>query len=134
VCEALGLKKTTSNNSYQVHYRRLDADQLRLAIIPATNARSIRMKLVSEGGMCELTVRSDKPEACAFQDWVTHTILPVIEKDGGYIMGEEKVVTGEMDEAQIPLVSVGGKPPPRCSSSPLRTISSYAVLMRFLTQ
>ena len=40
----------------------------------------------------------DKPEAKAFQDWVTGTVLPGIRKDGGYIKGEEKVATGDMSE------------------------------------
>ena len=43
-------------------------------------------------------MRSDKPEARAFQDWVTRDVLPAIRKDGAYVMGEEKVKTGEMDE------------------------------------
>ena len=39
---------------------------------------------------------SDKPEARPFQDWVTRDVLPAVRKDGAYIMGEEKVRTGEM--------------------------------------
>nr|WP_305838233.1 hypothetical protein [Pseudomonas sp. A29(2023)] len=34
-------------------------------------------------------MRSDKPEAQRFQDWVTRDVLPAIRKDGAYIMGEE---------------------------------------------
>jgi len=32
-------------------------------------------------------MRSDKPEARAFQDWVTRDVLPAIRKDGAYVMG-----------------------------------------------
>ena len=32
-------------------------------------------------------MRSDKPEAKAFQDWVTRVVLPAIRKDGCYIKG-----------------------------------------------
>lgn len=46
-------------------------------------------KIVSESGLYKLVMRSDKPEAKAFQDWVTGTVLPSIRKDGGYIMGED---------------------------------------------
>ena len=53
---------------------------------------------ISESGLYKLIMRSDKPEARAFQDWVTRIVLPAIRKDGGYIVGEEKVATGEMDE------------------------------------
>ena len=50
--------------------------------------------IISESGLYKLIMRSDKPEAHAFQDWVTQSVLPAIRKDGGYIMGEEKVRTG----------------------------------------
>lgn len=51
--------------------------------------------LVYESGLYKLIMRSDKPEAKAFQDWVTREVLPAIRKDGGYILGEEKVRSGE---------------------------------------
>ncbi len=55
-------------------------------------------RAVAESGLYKLIMRSDKPEARRFQDWVTRDVLPAIRKDGAYIMGEEKVATGEMDE------------------------------------
>ena len=55
------------------------------------------LSLVSESGLYKLVLRSDKPEAKPFQDWVTKVVLPSIRKDGGYIVGEEKVRTGEYD-------------------------------------
>jgi prophage antirepressor-like protein len=58
-------------------------------------------KTISESGFYKLIGRSDKPVARAFQDWVTREVLPAIEKDGGYIMGEEKVATGEMDDEDV---------------------------------
>ena len=45
-------------------------------------------------------MRSDKPEDKKFQDWVTRDVLPAIRKDGAYIMGEEKVASGETSEAR----------------------------------
>ena len=48
--------------------------------------------LISESGLYKLVMRSDKPEARQFQDWVTRVVLPAIRKDGGYIQGEEKVI------------------------------------------
>lgn len=52
-----------------------------------------RSSIISESGLYKLIMRSDKPEARAFQDWVTKVVLPSIRKDGGYVMGEEKVAT-----------------------------------------
>ncbi|USQ73511.1 hypothetical protein NF552_05105 [Roseomonas mucosa] len=37
-------------------------------------------------------MRSDKPEARQFQEWVTRDVLPAIRKDGAYVMGEEKAL------------------------------------------
>ncbi|MDP9501567.1 BRO family protein [Pseudomonas protegens] len=59
------------------------------------------MVLVSESGLYKLVMRSDKPEAKAFQDWVTRVVLPAIRKDGAYVMGEEKVATGELSEDEL---------------------------------
>lgn len=103
VCDALGLHPAPSNGSYQSHYRRLDADQLALATVEQTKGRSLRMKLVAEAGVYTLVMRSNKPEAKAFQDWVTGTVLPAIRKDGAYIKDEEKLATGEMNEDEFVL-------------------------------
>lgn len=43
-----------------------------------------RMSLISESGLYKLVMRSDKPEAKAFQDWVTRDVLPSIRKTGSY--------------------------------------------------
>ncbi len=50
---------------------------------------------MAEPGLYRLIMRSDKPEAREFQTWVTRDVLPAIRKDGGYVMGEEKVRTGK---------------------------------------
>ena len=57
--------------------------------------KSNAITLISESGLYKLVMRSDKPEARQFQDWVTGVVLPAIRKDGSYVMGEEKVRTGE---------------------------------------
>ena len=40
---------------------------------------------VSEPGFYKLVMRSRKPEAKAFQRWVTHEVLPSIRRTGGYM-------------------------------------------------
>ena len=68
-------------------YRRLMTDEYRvvcrthLGMNPGKPVGS-----VSESGLYKLIMRSDKPEAKAFQDWVTREVLPSIRKNGGYIM------------------------------------------------
>lgn len=41
--------------------------------------------IVNESGFYTLVLKSRKPEAKAFQRWVTHEVLPSIRKKGGYI-------------------------------------------------
>lgn len=40
--------------------------------------------IVSEPGMYEVVIRSDKPEAAAFRRWITSEVLPTIRKTGAY--------------------------------------------------
>ena len=53
--------------------------------------------MASESGFYKLIMRAQRsnPAARDFQDWVTKEVLPRIRRDGAYIMGEEKVKTGE---------------------------------------
>lgn len=61
----------------------------------------INQWFISESGLYKLIMCSNKPEAKTFQDWVTKIVIPSVRKDGGYIMGEEKVTTGEMTEDEL---------------------------------
>lgn len=42
------------------------------------------MTIVSEAGMYEVVIRSDKPEAATFRRWITAEVLPQIRKTGSY--------------------------------------------------
>lgn len=108
VCDALGLRPTPSNGSYQVHYKRLAKTELSVAVLRLPpNGQTTRYKLVNESGLYKFVMRSDKPQARAFQDWVTRVVLPAIRKDGAYVLGKEKVATGEMDEDELVLKAMG---------------------------
>lgn len=56
--------------------------------------------VVTESGLYKLVLRSNSGRASVkdFQNWVTKVVLPAIRKDGGYIHGEEHVVSGAMTE------------------------------------
>lgn len=45
-----------------------------------------QMTTVTEPGFYKLVMRSRKPEAKAFQRWVTHEVLPALRRDGGYMV------------------------------------------------
>jgi len=61
------------------------------------------MCIFSEAGLYKVTLRSNKPEARPFQNWVTREVLPAIRKDGMYVVGEENVRTGGMTEEELVL-------------------------------
>ena len=44
--------------------------------------------IISESGLYKLIMRSDKPQAKPFQDWVTKEVLPSIRKTGAYVVGQ----------------------------------------------
>ena len=57
--------------------------------------------LISESGLYKLVMRSDKPQAKKFQDWVTRDVLPTIRKTGQYNVHAAKVAKGEMSFAEM---------------------------------
>lgn len=46
--------------------------------------------IISESGLYKLIMRSNKPEAKEFQNWVTQVVLPAIRKDGAYVQGKRR--------------------------------------------
>jgi prophage antirepressor-like protein len=49
---------------------------------------AVQLSVVSESGLYKLVMRSDKPQARPFQDWVTREVLPAIRKHGAYALAE----------------------------------------------
>lgn len=50
-----------------------------------------QMSVVSEPGLYRLTLRSNKPQAEPFMEWVTAEVLPVIRKTGGTCLTTQNV-------------------------------------------
>ncbi|WP_394116904.1 BRO-N domain-containing protein [Xanthobacter lutulentifluminis] len=98
VCRALGMRADATNGSFQNHYRRLATDERRSS---PPSVLITRGTLISESGLYKLILRSDKPQAKPFQDWVTRVVLPAIRKDGGYIVGEDgRALRGRQNEGR----------------------------------
>ncbi|UWF58983.1 BRO-N domain-containing protein [Brucella sp. 2716] len=86
------------------------------AVLPLGEAEKTNFKLafqrgsaanvISESGLYKLILKSRKPEAKKFQNWVTQVVLPAIRKDGMYVRGEEKVSAGEMDLEELTLITL----------------------------
>ncbi|ATJ82025.1 BRO family protein [Halomonas beimenensis] len=79
VCLAIGygVKSSGDVNTTNV-LRHLDGSEVFTARI---SERGRPSKIISESGLYKLIMRSDKPQARAFQDWVTKTVLLAIRKD-----------------------------------------------------
>lgn len=80
VCDVLGIK----TNHLREDGRGLDDDEV--LSLPNWEGRGSAPLIVSEAGFYKLVMRSRKPEAKAFQRWVTHEVLPAIHRTGGYMV------------------------------------------------
>ncbi len=67
----------------------LDSDEVSQAHLIDSMGRSQEMTIISESGLYNVILRSDKPEAKPFRKWVTAVVPPSIRKNGGYIAGQE---------------------------------------------
>lgn len=78
ICDALDLKNPSMVAG------RLDAEDLSQTEVIDNRGVQQKTFLVSEAGLYEVIIRSDKPEAKAFRRWVTSEVLPSIRKHGMY--------------------------------------------------
>lgn len=79
LCKVLGL----SANIAQVR-NRLDDGVCQTYPIADSLGRTQTATIVSEPGMYEVVIRSDKPDAINFRRWITGTVLPALRKTGTY--------------------------------------------------
>ncbi len=77
VCEILDLGNPRSSLAL------LDEDEKGVHSVD-TPGGAQNMTTVTEPGFYKLVMRSRKPEAKAFQRWVTHEVLPALRKTGAY--------------------------------------------------
>lgn len=117
-CRALGL-----NANVAAHTGRLLEDEKRVLtkritgptwgtpeqlginqIVTQLGAKMTAATLISESGLYKLIMRSDKPQARPFQDWVTREVLPSIRKTGAYELPKGEVMPLP-DKALLTLVT-----------------------------
>ncbi len=83
VCDALGIRSDTVRTIVDQE----DVNEINPNSIGVAGGRN--PLIVSEAGFYTLVLKSRKPEAKAFQRWVTHEVLPAIRRTGGYIAAKE---------------------------------------------
>ena len=78
ICKILGI-----NNSKMVAAR-LDEDEKGVSLTDSLGGAQ-KTTIINEPGLYKVILRSDKPEAKNFMNWITHEVLPSIRKHGAYI-------------------------------------------------
>ncbi|MBN2162565.1 MAG: phage antirepressor KilAC domain-containing protein [Pontiellaceae bacterium] len=79
VCDALEIGNVSQALSY------LDEDERTVITNEGlSNSRNGMVALISESGLYSLILRSRKETAKRFKRWITHEVIPVIRKTGGY--------------------------------------------------
>ncbi|MBX7472739.1 phage antirepressor [Streptomyces sp. MAG02] len=69
--------------------KRIPEDARNQTSVIDSMGRTQQATIISEAGMYEVVIRSDKPEAAAFRRWITSEVLPSIRKHGGYLTPEK---------------------------------------------
>lgn len=78
VCRALALSNPRSSLAL------LEDDEKGVHTVD-TPGGDQQMVCITEPGFYRLVLKSRKPEAKAFQRWVTHEVLPALRREGGYM-------------------------------------------------
>lgn len=99
VCAVLGI------SNHKMTAQRLDADEVSLTDLTDSMGRQQATTIISEFGLYNVILRSDKPEAKPFRRWVTHEVLPAIRKTGAYSVSPYKPKASSVGEV-IKLVEV----------------------------
>lgn len=116
VCDVLGLSTPARVAE------RLDSDEVSQAHLIDSVGRSQEMTIISESGLYNVILRSDKPEAKPFRKWVTAVVLPSIRKNGGYIAGQEELSPQELMAKASPAEGKAGAGRNDCGS-PSKAVS-----------
>ena len=99
VCEVLGI------SNHKMTVQRLDPDEVSLTDLTDSMGRQQATTIISESGLYNVILRSDKTEAKPFRRWVTHEVLPAIRKTGAYSVSPYKPKASSVGEV-IKLVEV----------------------------
>lgn len=94
ICEILDLGNPRSSIAL------LDDDEKGVHSVDTPGGKQ-QMITVTEPGFYKLVMRSRKPEAKAFQRWVTHEVLPALRRDGGYMVARDETPEQTMARAVL---------------------------------
>ncbi len=75
--------------------KRIAEDDRSSTSVMDSMGRAQQTTIVSESGMYEVVIRSDKPEAVTFRRWLTGDVIPSIRKTGSYSAALARELTFE---------------------------------------
>ena len=93
VCAALGIVNS------RAALDGLEEDEIAsvgIADTSSSSRRTITVQIVSEPGLYSLVLKSRRPEAREFRRWITHEVIPVLRRTGGYQLGDDISTTGKL--------------------------------------
>lgn len=91
ICRVLGLQVTpTKNRLKQEGVSLIKGVSTTTNQYGVTTEQEVMLTFVNEQNLYRVIMRSDKPQAEAFQDWVCEEVLPSIRKTGAYSIRENK--------------------------------------------
>jgi len=83
ICKVLAIKNSKNVSS------RLDENEKAEVCLADPSSSGVlqrrHFKVINEPGLYKVILRSDKPEANKFKNWITHEVLPSIRRHGAYI-------------------------------------------------
>jgi len=65
------------------------------------NTRGRPSIVISRSGVNKLILNSRKPGAVQFKNWLARVVIPALQDDGMYVVGEEKVKSGELTDDEF---------------------------------
>lgn len=98
VCGVLGLDTSLAVNGRKRNFEDsggIEQDEKGTAIV-STLGGNQTMLIVSEAGLYSLILKSRCPAARAFRRWITHEVIPVINREGMYTLPEISCKKGQL--------------------------------------
>ena len=86
VCDIL------NHSNHKMAVSRLDEDEVNKVYLIDSLGRQQQTTVVNEAGLYSLILTSNKPEARQFKRWITHEVIPIIRKTGGYVANDDLFV------------------------------------------
>ena len=83
--------------------RAIPVEDKKQGLFPATKGKSSlvggnrKATGITIGAVYSMVLKSRKPEAKAFQHWLTHEVIPSLRKNGGYIVGQENLSAADKE-------------------------------------